>query len=95
MAPILTLVRVDILFVQAVMECQGYRGVAKLSVALLGQIIESQAKVQKRLHCISSAGTILARRGGLHFPVERLVDDTIAAMFAANLGLLPVSVSLV
>lgn len=41
------------------------------------------------------AATILARCDCLHFAVEGLVDDAVACMLTATLGLLPIAVSLV
>lgn len=98
-AAVLALIRLDVLLLQAVLQCQRRplrdAGSAALFAALLGQVLEANTEVEKRLDLVGDAVAVLARGGRLQLAVVGLVDDAVAAVLAANLGLLTVTIALV
>lgn len=96
MAPVLALVRLDVLLLQTLLQRQG-RGVlrAALLALLLGQVVERETEVEEALDLVGDTAAVLAGSGALQLSVEDLVDDAVAAVLAADLGLLAVAVALV
>lgn len=94
--PILALIKLDILLIQALL--QRHRPLAPqqlLPSLFLRQILQRQTQVQKALYLVRHSLTILARCLRLQFTIKSLVDDAVTAVLTPNLWFLPVTVPLV
>ena len=61
----------------------------------MGEVFQGEGEVEEGLDLVGDAAAVLAGGGGLQLAVEGLVDDAVARVLAAALGLLAVAVALV
>ena len=94
-AAVFAFVRLDIFLIQAFLQGHGWRPGGAFLGLLMRNVLEREAEVEEALNLVGDTVAVLACGGRLQLAVEGLVDDAVAAMLAAGLGLLPVPVSLV
>lgn len=100
MASILALVRLDVLFIEALLQGElvgrrDGRGAAQQRLFCFSEVFDAETEVQKRLHLVRHTVTLLAGCGALQFTVKCLMNDAGAGMFATVLRLFTVTVALV